>query len=862
MVGIGQFVEVACRIVATLLIGLFPSWAFAGGSGLNVLVVVNPNSPDSLALGNYYCELRHVPPQNVVRLQNWTGGNQVWSRAQFQTALLDPLLAELTARDLEQQIDFVLLSMDIPYAITEAGSGNSTTSVLFYGFKPNIAPASPAITCAAPPFSFNSYAFSESVFRDSPPDTAPANAFLAMMLTGTNLEAAKQTVDQGVTSDGTFPSAPVFLASTYDGSRDVRAVLFDDTIFDTRVQGNMLVVRTNQDTPYGLSGLLGYQTGLQNFSILPQTFVPGAMADDLTSYGGVILVPNDQTTLLAFTAAGATASYGTVVEPCNDPAKFPSPMDYFYQARGFSVAECYYQSVLNPFQGLLVGEPLASPFARRGAGTWATTISPGTVLSGTTNLAVEFSAADATRPLQQVDLFVDGTFLQTNTNVVATPGNLIWATINGTTIQYLIASNATLQAMAAGLADSINSSSNATQVSALATGDRLELHSLDPAKTGNQMLLSAGASAGSAGACTVSLQAAQEQFVDTVASAVAEVPIPNATLVPGDCLQLGIQKTNGVQVLLSATNYADNGSALALAQDIVNQVNANPALQALDGVSAQSYTSNSLSIACTVFVQARTPGFASSQIQATLNTLSSNPWMSAVTTPLNSNLREIQPRNHLYLSVGVPNLSVTFPLNTTGLADGHHELTAVAYEGTHVRTQTAITQSVVVSNTPLAATFQLVAGGTNSALEGNTVFSISANTNPVAAIELFSTGGVVGVLTNQASGTFLVPGAYLGEGLHPFYAMITTTDGAQYRTETKWIRLVAQEPSFPLAIGGSPVQLSWPAVAGRSYEILSADAITNAFEVRASVVPTNDFGQWIETESNQANRFYRVRSSP
>ena len=202
---------------------LCPCLMLAGGSGLNVVVVVNPSSPSSLALGNYYCERRQVPPQNVVRLENWTGGNIAWSRAQFEVALLDPLLAEISARRLNRQIDYVLLSMDIPFEITEAGSVNTTTSVLFYGFKPNVAPPSPAITCSSPPFSSNSYAFSEAVFRDSPPDTAPANAFLAMMLTATNLGQAEQTIDQGAASDGTFPAAPVLLATTSDGARSVRS---------------------------------------------------------------------------------------------------------------------------------------------------------------------------------------------------------------------------------------------------------------------------------------------------------------------------------------------------------------------------------------------------------------------------------------------------------------------------------------------------------------------------------------------------------------------------------------------------------------------------------------------------------------
>ena len=55
---------------------------FAGGSGLNVVVVVNQNSTNSVQLGNYYCEKRGVPPQNLLRI-NWTGGNISWTPVQF-----------------------------------------------------------------------------------------------------------------------------------------------------------------------------------------------------------------------------------------------------------------------------------------------------------------------------------------------------------------------------------------------------------------------------------------------------------------------------------------------------------------------------------------------------------------------------------------------------------------------------------------------------------------------------------------------------------------------------------------------------------------------------------------------------------
>ena len=50
-------------------------------------------------------------------------------------------------------------------------------------------------------------------------------------------------------------------------------------------------------------------------------FVPGAIADHLTSAGGV-LTDSGQMTALRWLEAGATASYGTVIEPCNVPRNF------------------------------------------------------------------------------------------------------------------------------------------------------------------------------------------------------------------------------------------------------------------------------------------------------------------------------------------------------------------------------------------------------------------------------------------------------------------------------------------------------------------------------------------------------------
>ena len=342
---------------------------FAGGSGLNVVVVVNQNSTNSVQLGNYYCERRCVPPQNLLRITNWTGGNVQWTTSDFTNSLVNPLLSMLSSRGLTNQIDYVVLSMDFPYRVIQTGAqsgNNSTTAALFYGFKPDDLGDS----CSLPAASSNSYAFSEGIFRQTPPIAAGSNSWLVTMITSSNLAQAQAIIDCGVASDGTFPTQRVWLAKTSDPARNVRYLEFDNTIFDARVTGDFSILRTNLDSPYGLTNLLGSQTGLMLFNILSNAFVPGAIADSLTSYGGTLYENDGQTTLLAFMNAGAGGSYGTVFEPCNWLQKFPSPQDYFYQARGFSLAECYYMSLANPYQGLIVGEPLAAPFSRPPVGAW------------------------------------------------------------------------------------------------------------------------------------------------------------------------------------------------------------------------------------------------------------------------------------------------------------------------------------------------------------------------------------------------------------------------------------------------------------------------------------------------------------
>src|SRR5215469_3006011 len=454
------------RIWGLILLGCTLAFRLhAGGSGLNTVVVINQASSNSCELGNYYCQQRQVPPQNVLYI-NWAGGNTLWSSNDLQTTLATPLLNMLVARQLTNQIYFVVLSMDVPFQTSDGSTVDGTTSALFYGLR---------LGNGTDPLGFtNSYAASEGIFsQDTPLVGSSGYSFLTTMITGYSLAQGEQLVNQGVASDGTFPKQPVILAKSSDVNRNIRYVSFDNAIFNVNILGVSSIFRTNTDSVWWPGPCMGDETGLADFSV-QETFAPGAIADSLTSYGGVIFGSNSQTNELAFIDAGAAGSYGTVSEPQDDTQKFPNPQVYFYQARGFSLAESYYQSINAPYFGLIVGEPLAAPFAQPGNGQWGTNL-VNAVLFGTTNLSLNFNAHDAGHTLQQVDLFVDGVYYTTLTNVPPATGNLLTATVNGYPITYSVPTNATLSTIASGLAASLNAASAATKVIGTPFGDRIQL---------------------------------------------------------------------------------------------------------------------------------------------------------------------------------------------------------------------------------------------------------------------------------------------------------------------------------------------------------------------------------------------------
>jgi hypothetical protein len=183
-----------------------------------------------------------------------------------------------------------------------------------------------------------------------------------MSLASYSLEETKRLIDRGVESDGKNPDGSAYLVSTSDKSRNVRSVNFEKTrslmrrIIPTEIV-NADFIRNKRDVMF-------YFTGLANVSHLQDnTYLPGAMADHLTSAGGDLL-GSGQMSILKWIEAGATGSYGAVAEPCSFLQKFPlPPVAMAHYLQGETLVEAYWKSVMMPGQGIFVGEPLARPYA-------------------------------------------------------------------------------------------------------------------------------------------------------------------------------------------------------------------------------------------------------------------------------------------------------------------------------------------------------------------------------------------------------------------------------------------------------------------------------------------------------------------
>lgn len=302
-------------------------------------ILINEADPVSVLIGLYYQRRRNIPAQNIIPIRFPPGG-----------ASLSPVLFKEIKQSLDKQTPAHIQAYALTWTSPFKVGCMSITTAFAAGYNSSFC----AKDCS--PTRLNPYYKSIS---DNPFDDFGWRP--TMMLAGKNYQEVVRLIERGIRSDSTFPGGAGYLIRTPDIARSIRAYKFEE--IKNNYNGLWPIEVINTWTIENRKNILFYFTGLERVpGLTTNRFVPGAIADHLTSKGGQ-LTGSRQMSSLRWLEAGATGSYGAVLEPCNFPEKFPDPelviMNYI---RGNTLIEAYWKSVAWPGQGVFIGEPLARPF--------------------------------------------------------------------------------------------------------------------------------------------------------------------------------------------------------------------------------------------------------------------------------------------------------------------------------------------------------------------------------------------------------------------------------------------------------------------------------------------------------------------
>jgi uncharacterized protein (TIGR03790 family) len=302
-------------------------------------VVYNLNDAGSVRSAKYYAAERKVPFQNLVGLR--IPVLNTISRTEL-AALRSTLIAALPG-----DVQSLVLVWSRPFAV----ECMSITTAVAAGYRAGFCEPGCGRTDPSPLYDAKGWL---------PADTA--GWLPSMLLPSDDEHLLHALVARGLKADASHPPGTAFLVHTTDGTRDVRSAGYRDVITLVGRRTDVEELLAPPVAPVG--DIIAYFTGAVRVAELPLLhFRPGAVADHLTSTGGVLDGSSGQMSALEWLKQGATGSYGTVSEPCNNTGKFPSPEVFLdHYLRGETLLEAYWKSVIMPGQGLFIGEPLARPY--------------------------------------------------------------------------------------------------------------------------------------------------------------------------------------------------------------------------------------------------------------------------------------------------------------------------------------------------------------------------------------------------------------------------------------------------------------------------------------------------------------------
>ena len=399
--------------------------SFAGGGPENVFLVVNDRSWASRTVANHYASLREIPTANIFYLP-WNGTVERIDIATFRENILKPIIAAMEKRGLMDQIDYIVYSSDFPYEVDyskelrRAGKFNSgSLTGLTYLYELVLGNRSGELAGQNNFYANTSTALNSTRGFESSRQWARQSGaqsgrkyFLSTMLAytsgrGNSIPQVVNYLKRSAAADSTQPDGTVYFMTNEDVRSKTRSNSFASVVQALERQGAKAEILEGV-VPIGKPDVMGAMIGKSGYAWRKSrsTILPGAICENLTSFGGILRTSAGQTPLTESLGYGAAASSGTVIEPYAIQAKFPHPVMHLHYRRGVSLAEAFYLSVTSPYQLLIVGDPLCQPYARPPT-VQIEGVTRDAVVSG--NISIKPSVASkGIASVREYQIFVDG----------------------------------------------------------------------------------------------------------------------------------------------------------------------------------------------------------------------------------------------------------------------------------------------------------------------------------------------------------------------------------------------------------------------------------------------------------------------
>jgi hypothetical protein len=397
----------------------------------SVAVLANADVPGSVALAAQYAAARDVPARQVCALSMPV--TEDIPLADFEARVRAPLEACLEDAGVLDRIEAVVIARGVPLRVSMDVGGQSRRVSLAAAlglWRTTLADGSPLLgrdpatmaDCGGTPCLAAAW---RSGYRGGPfeaglermRDGVVHRPVLVTMLHGRTDADAARLITASVASEGLGQSAGELLLM--NGADPARGAL--DTEYDAVLGELASLGRTARRVPFDpeLGGLTlaAFFTGTASLgaTVEGNDFVPGAIADNLTSFGALPVnfreTGESQVSIARWVARGITGVHGTTDEPLNNC--FPSRRLLVDYAGGATLAEAFFGRMPYVYwHNLVLGDPMAAPYADRPEVTLSidgapiTGLDHGPIPLGTTlSIAVD---APEDRAVSRIAVYVDG----------------------------------------------------------------------------------------------------------------------------------------------------------------------------------------------------------------------------------------------------------------------------------------------------------------------------------------------------------------------------------------------------------------------------------------------------------------------